>query len=169
MRSSVVLCASGNLFVALYRLNVNNLGEQLLGTFDFGPDGGRYQDNAVVAGTSYVYRLGLFDQGGEVRGPVAAVSLPPAELAFAGIAPNPVDKGGTLTFTLPRAGRATLALYAVDGRRLRVVADHDFGAGTQHLDWDGTDDGGHRLSPGVYFMKLTFAGQSRVTRTLVLR
>jgi len=52
---------------------------------------------------------------------------------------------------------------------VRLLADRTFGAGTQRLEWDGTDDGGHRLSPGVYFIQLTFGNQSRVHRMAIVR
>ena len=155
--------------VNLYR-SVEGVGvEELLGSVAPGPDGGVYHDADVTPATAYHYRLGLFDTSGEISGPSIRVVMPAAELSLAGMAPNPTDRRGTATFTLPRAGRAHLAMYGVDGRRVRLLADGEFGAGTQHVDWDGTDDSGNHMAPGIYFLRLTYLNQSRVSRTVVLR
>jgi hypothetical protein len=154
---------------SLYRTAEGVDVETFLATVDAGPDGARYRDEDVVAGTSYHYRLGLFDTDGEVAGPSIRVVVPAAQLALAGIAPNPTERGGTVTFTLPSAGQARLALFGVDGRRVRTLADRAFDAGTQRVEWDGNDEGGHRLAPGVYFLKLMFGSETRVSRTLVIR
>jgi hypothetical protein len=155
--------------VNLYRTIEGVDVEELLGGISPGPDGGSYHDAAVVPGKAYHYRLGLFDTSGEVVGPSIRVVMPEAELSLAGMAPNPANRLGTATFTLPRAGRAHLAMYGVDGRRVRLLADGEFGAGTQHVQWDGNDDGGNAMAPGIYFLKLTYGNLSRVSRTVVLR
>jgi GEVED domain-containing protein/matrixin len=154
--------------VNLYRTDRTGV-EELLAAVDAGADGGRYHDASVVLGETYTYRLGLFDQGGEVAGPSIRVIVPAAELSLAGMSPNPTDRNGTVTFSLPTAGHAVVALYGVDGRRMRVLADREFSVGTQRLGFDGQDDNGNRLAPGVYFVKLAFGREARVSRTLILR
>jgi flagellar hook assembly protein FlgD len=52
---------------------------------------------------------------------------------------------------------------------VRLLADGEFGAGTQHVQWDGNDDGGNAMAPGIYFLKLSYGNLSRVSRTVVLR
>lgn len=153
----------------LYRTAAGTGEETLLGSVDAGPDGARYRDDDVAAGATYHYRLGLFDADGEVAGPSIRVVVPAARLSLAGIAPNPTERGGTVTFTLPTAGHARLAMFGVDGRRIRTLADRGFEGGTQRVEWDGNDESGHRLAPGVYFLTLTFGSETRVSRTLVIR
>lgn len=155
--------------VNLYRSAEGNGDEVLLGSVAPGPEGGSYHDGNLIAGTVYRYRLGLFDEAGEVAGPMVRVTMPALELALRGMVPTPVDQRGVVVFSLPRAGRARVAMYGVDGRQVRVVADREFTVGTQRVEWDGKDDTGQGLAPGVYFIRLDFERESRVTRTLVLR
>ncbi|NOT35501.1 MAG: hypothetical protein HOP12_15250 [Candidatus Eisenbacteria bacterium] len=65
------------------------------------------------------------------------------------------EPGARLAFSLPRAERAQLAIFDAAGRRVRLLADRWFPAGReQRLDWDGKNDSGQMLSPGVYFWRL---------------
>ena len=106
---------------------------------------------------------------------VDAGNAPGAGLAGAGvprlgaIAPNPAR--GTLaarvSFTLPRAARATLDLYDVRGARVRRLLDAALPAGTATPAWDGRDDHGRAVAPGLYFVELAAEGrtdQARIVR-----
>lgn len=73
-------------------------------------------------------------------------------------APNPAPGASRLTFALAHAGHAELAIYSVDGRRVRTLAEGVFAAGTHGFTWDGRDDVQHRVAPGVYFARLVTAG-----------
>ncbi|MBI5709776.1 MAG: hypothetical protein HZC42_05625 [Candidatus Eisenbacteria bacterium] len=81
--------------------------------------------------------------------------------------PNPATGGASLEFSLPRPGAVRLAVCDVAGRTLRVLLDRPLAAGAATLRWDGTDDRGRRLAPGVFFVRLVALGEVRV-RTLVL-
>jgi flagellar hook assembly protein FlgD len=59
-----------------------------------------------------------------------------------------------------------LAIHSVDGRRVRTLAHGMFDAGEHVLTWEGTDDRGVPVRPGLYFVRLDVAG-TRWTRTLV--
>jgi hypothetical protein len=54
---------------------------------------------------------------------------------------------------IAKTGRVQVYVYDVAGRRVRMLADRVFPAGEQTLTWDGTDDGGRKLSRGVYFVR----------------
>jgi uncharacterized delta-60 repeat protein len=81
--------------------------------------------------------------------------------------PNPFAEQTTIAFDLPRAQSARVVLYDVAGRLVRTLADGLLSAGRHESIWDGRDDEGHHLKPGVYFASLD-AGANRVRRSLVL-
>jgi subtilisin-like proprotein convertase family protein len=94
----------------------------------------------------------------------------PTALEFAPVWPNPVQGGGvTMSFALPLAAPASLALFDVGGRRVRTVADRVFGAGRTVLAWDGHDDHGAPLRPGLYLARFTSGGRTLVRQVVVLR
>lgn len=104
----------------------------------------------------------------DVRSGTLAASGPavPATTALAVPRPNPSRGDAELAFTLARDGEATLAVYDVRGARLRTLASGARAAGAYHVRWDGCDERGHAVAPGVYLVRLEANGTS-ATRKLV--
>jgi flagellar hook assembly protein FlgD len=59
-----------------------------------------------------------------------------------------------------------VAVFDVDGRRVRTLVDATLGAGPHEARWDGADASGRAVGAGVYFVRLAAAGQA-VSRRLV--
>jgi hypothetical protein len=89
----------------------------------------------------------------------------PASLSFA-VGPNP-GRSSHITFSLPTRDHVTVGIYDLAGRRIAVLADGDYTAGTHHLDWSGADADGRQVGAGVYFYKMK-AGAQTLTRRAVL-
>jgi hypothetical protein len=49
---------------------------------------------------------------------------------------------------------AELAVFPQHGKALRVIRGENGLAGSVRLAWDGRDSQGHRLAPGVYYLRL---------------
>src|SRR5213075_943925 len=90
----------------------------------------------------------------------------PAGLALARVGPNPGRGRVSLDLTLPRDGQARLELFDAAGRRVAVLADGWFTAGRQRLDWSASAHGA--LHPGLYWARLTFAGEARSVKIVIL-
>jgi zinc metalloprotease ZmpB len=102
------------------------------------------------------------------------VGIDPAQAAlaleFAPVWPNPTHGGAvTMSFALPRSAATRLALYDVGGRLVRTVADRVFSAGRSTLVWDGRDDRGVALRPGLYLARFTSSGSTLNRRFVVLQ
>jgi hypothetical protein len=93
---------------------------------------------------------------------VGAVALAPAS-------PNPSAEGMSLTFSLPRAGAARLALYDVRGRLVRSLFDGPAVAGETRVTWDGRDGAHASAAPGMYYARLTSLGEERTEKVVRLR
>lgn len=99
-----------------------------------------------------------------------AVDVPPASpltYALRANVPNPFNPVTKIAFELPEAGRVTLAVFDIRGRRVRQLVDEAKQPGRYDVDWNGTDDSGHRLASGVYFCRME-AGPFRETRRMTL-
>jgi hypothetical protein len=103
-------------------------------------------------------RLDFSDTGVEDVGSV--FSLAPGR-------PNPFAGATRLQLTLPEPTRVRARVYNTAGRLVRTIADETMTAGEHFLPWNGTDDGGHRVASGVYFIKLT-AGENEASQKVVL-
>lgn len=83
--------------------------------------------------------------------------------------PNPFGQGTTIRFALQKSGRATVAIYNIQGRRVRLLEEGDLGAGLHQVTWDGRDDSGRALSSGVYFYRVTENGVGKSGRLVLTR
>ncbi|HTR97055.1 MAG TPA: T9SS type A sorting domain-containing protein [Candidatus Acidoferrales bacterium] len=126
-----------------------------------------YDDAGAAAGARYDYRLGFGAAGGRTWSAEVWIDVPAsAPFALAGLAPNP--SGGArlqVAFSLPSDAPATLELIDVAGRR---VASRDVG---------GSGPGEHvetlvppaPVASGLYWLRLTQSGQSRIAKAVVAR
>jgi hypothetical protein len=102
------------------------------------------------------------DQNVSVGG--APLSL---QLAFAPVRPNPAPGRVAFHITLPEAGRATLSVFDVLGRRVASLGGNSVAAGATTLAWDGRM-GSSRVAAGLYVARLEFAGRTISRRFLLL-
>jgi hypothetical protein len=158
--------ATSNLEATLYRRTAGSEW-QALGLVT-GDGGGhlRYEDRAVSPNGRYAYRLGYREQGAERFSGETWVEVP-AVLSFelAGLRPNPAVGELAVSFTLPSAAPATLALLDVSGRRLIAREVGSLGPG-RHLQRLGE---GARFAPGIYWLRLTQAGRVLTACGVVVR
>lgn len=99
------------------------------------------------------------------------VDAPPAGgagLALA-VGPSPVRSDARFAFSTPRAGRVTLDVFDVNGRRVRRVLDETRPAGEGAVPWAAVDESGARVAPGAYFALLSSGGRTSSLRLVVLR
>ena len=81
--------------------------------------------------------------------------------------PNPCNSHAILRFELARREGASLSIYDVRGRQLRLLFARELDAGPGRSLWDGCDGNGRTLPAGVYLCRLQTASQC-VTRKLIL-
>jgi hypothetical protein len=79
----------------------------------------------------------------------------PARAYLAQNVPNPFNPVTDIRFGLVEAGRVSLAIYDITGRRVANLLDGEWiDAGEQVVKWAGRDDSGRELSSGIYLYKL---------------
>ncbi len=69
--------------------------------------------------------------------------------------PNPFNPRTRLAFRLAAAGRVSLAVYDLQGRRVRTLLDEALPAGEYDVEWNGRDGSGRAVPAGTYFGRLT--------------
>ncbi|MCB0582526.1 MAG: T9SS type A sorting domain-containing protein, partial [Phaeodactylibacter sp.] len=68
--------------------------------------------------------------------------------------PNPFREEVTIRFYLPEAGPAALEAFNLNGQRVTTLHSGYLDAGFQRFSWNGSGEGGQRLSGGVYLIRL---------------
>ncbi len=89
----------------------------------------------------------------------------PTVTQLAPAAPNPFREATAIAFSLAQGGPVELAVFSVDGRRVRTLVRESREPGEYRVTWDGRDERGHAMSAGVYYVRLR-AAQRGFTRTL---
>jgi len=89
-------------------------------------------------------------------------------VARVGCAPNPISGSARIRYELPSPGRVRLAIVDVRGRVLRHFPERVAAAGALDTSWDGNDDRGTRVRPGVYYVRLEINGNSASGKVVVL-
>jgi len=73
----------------------------------------------------------------------------------------------SLLVDAPAETPGRLELFDLQGRRVRTLADRTFARGAHVLVWDGRDDAGRALGPGLYFARLATPAGARTARVLL--
>ncbi len=68
--------------------------------------------------------------------------------------PNPFSDSTTIHFQVPRRTTLQIAVFDVAGRRVNLLAEGGYPPGGWEARWDGRDQEGRRVAPGVYFVRL---------------
>jgi hypothetical protein len=83
--------------------------------------------------------------------------------------PNPFQVSTAVEFTLAEDCAVGVTVFNVTGQRVRVLVDESRPPGLYRVVWDGRDDRGSRVSPGVYFYRLRAGSYECVRKMLVLK
>ena len=136
-------------------------------------------DTSPPAGFLY-YIVTAKDSHGNQSAPSneAAVTIPTGvgtdtpsltRLTLGGNFPNPFSAGTSLRVGLPRASDIRVEVYDVAGRRIASQSVPRRGSGWHDVTFDGRDARGGRLPNGVYFYRVTAAGETRTHKMVVGR
>ena len=163
-------------YSALFTPTIEIPAGSITGTMDFSilP----VADN-VEEGDEVIRLIGTIDglEGDEVEitltDPAAAkavVQTLPTAFSLADNFPNPFNPTTTIKYALPQAVDVELTVYNVVGQPVRTLVAGYQSAGRYAVEWDATNDGGHRLSSGMYFYRLQ-AGEEflKVKKMLLLK
>jgi len=73
----------------------------------------------------------------------------------------------TIEFSVPYRAKTEIAIYDLNGSKVRTLADRTYPLGTHTLTWDGCDAKGHKIAQGVYLVRME-AGKWKATRKVVV-
>jgi len=82
--------------------------------------------------------------------------------------PNPFNPSTSIEFSVDKTQSLDIAVFNVQGQRVRQLVSSTFSEGTHQVIWDGRNDRGQMVSSGVYFSRVTPDSGSPVSRKMVL-
>lgn len=151
-----------------------------------GTGGGAFGPRTVVQTGSQPRGLAVADMDGDSRpdllsanaqsgtvslwlntGPIPSAvgaPLPPGERVRITPHANPTRGLARFEVVLPRAGHVRAQVADLSGRALVNLLDGDVEAGERTIPWNGRDAAGEHVAGGIYFLNLSFDGESAVQK-----
>ncbi len=83
--------------------------------------------------------------------------------------PNPSPRGVTIRLRIPAADHVHASVIDVTGRTVDILNDCIPGPGEQDIHWNGRDEDGRDVAPGVYLVRARTPGETRTARVVILR
>jgi hypothetical protein len=105
---------------------------------------------------------------GQIPSDLSEQEVLPSDFALRSVFPNPFSRTTEIRYDIPpHGGNVSLRIYDVRGRLIRDLVRGTPASGTQRTLWNGTDDSGRRVGPGLYLLSFVAPGRES-TRKLVL-
>lgn len=140
-----------------------------------------YVDGGLTAGHTYFYAAYTFDDmyNYSVAAQTQGTTGDPAEVEASDVRatvfqlgpaqPNPTRAGMAFAFSLPSNGIVQIKVYDSSGRRVRTLLSAEMSAGSYSARWDGRDQAGRPVAPGIYFYELRTDGERLSRRVSLMR
>jgi hypothetical protein len=84
-----------------------------------------------------------------------------------GIYPNPFNIETAIEFRTGRSSPVSVAIYDINGRKVKQLLNETMPAGNHRLQWRGTNGRGNTVASGVYLVRIT-AGTEEISRRITL-
>ena len=81
--------------------------------------------------------------------------------------PNPFRRDTSIAFSIEKPERVRIEVFNLLGQRVATLLDQDRMPGRHSVTWDGSNSRGDESAPGIYFCRLSTAGDDQ-TRKMIL-
>lgn len=83
--------------------------------------------------------------------------------------PNPFNPTTTITYTIPATDEATIRIYDITGKLVRLLASGVQAAGEHQIKWEGNDNAGRMVASGVYLYEIRYRGFVHSRKLMLLK
>lgn len=98
-----------------------------------------------------------------------SAQVDPRILALEPNEPNPFSNETAVRYFVPARAWVDLTIHDVQGRTVRTLVSEMQGVGKHSVTWNATDEGGHRVSSGIYFCRIQAGGTTQARKMLLAR
>lgn len=83
--------------------------------------------------------------------------------------PNPFNPATTIKYSLAENSLVTLKVYNTMGQLVKTLVNKHQSEGSHSVEWDGTNDGGVRVTSGVYIYRISAGNFNAVNKMILLK
>ena len=93
----------------------------------------------------------------------------PQPLVRLSVHPNPFNPRTTVSFSIDQPQNVELCIFDMTGKRIAVLADRAFQAGTHSMSWQGRDLRGRAVASGTYLLRVITDGGVTSEKMMLVR
>jgi hypothetical protein len=156
-------------YFTVYGSNVDSFGGATLVNYAIGT-------NMNVVASPYVYYyVTATDFSGNEGKPAKVNTLsgvsgtPQSYVLSVSNYPNPFNPRTTVKYTVPSRGSVDVSVYDASGALVVTLFHGERNTGAYSVDWDGHARGGASAASGLYFARVSFDGETRTHKMLLLK
>lgn len=83
--------------------------------------------------------------------------------------PNPFNPTTTISYEIAQAGDVEIVIFDVMGKRIKTLISETQVAGSYQIQWTGESEQGVKVAGGMYFYQLSFNGDARTKKMLLIK
>ncbi len=83
--------------------------------------------------------------------------------------PNPFSETTAISYQLTENSDVLLSIYNHSGQLVRTLVNENQLPGLQSINWDGRDEAGKRLSPGIYLYNIVVNDKSQTKKLMLIK
>jgi hypothetical protein len=129
----------------------------------FGDELGFNEDDSSVYFTGQTFKVGSSEQSGSEEISIAE------KYELQQNYPNPFNPETHISFAINEPGHVTLEIYNIIGRKVIALIDKELQAGSHTITWDGKSKAGNSVATGLYLYKLSFNGDVKTRKMVLLK
>lgn len=133
------------------------------------PDRSSYTDEDVIGGKTYTYEVAMIVGGEKIW--MKPITVKAISTLTAGLFMESSISSGKLLieYGILNEEKVHINIFDVTGRKVRSVNNGIVSRGLYKFAFDNTDDNGHTLSSGVYFVKFNSGSVNQTERFIILQ
>ena len=159
------------------RNGISNLNDDPL---SYGPAEDDYDFDYNTNAAAYTHGEGGFPVGDlnwfpdkkaewEVASVVKTRTGSPTSFSLSQNYPNPFNPVTNIVYTLKKSGTINLTIFNSLGQLVKTLVSKNQTAGEFSVQWNGTDNAGHKVASGVYMYRLDADNQIQTKKMMLLR
>ena len=83
--------------------------------------------------------------------------------------PNPFSSNTEISYSIPQQSFVSLNVYNFKGELVRTLQNSQQAAGKYTVQWNGLNETGSAINPGIYFYRLQTEDYTQARKLLMLR
>ena len=130
----------------------------------------QYDTVYTTVANSKAWTFVLLENGSEVLGTDPITFIAPEDYRLEQNYPNPFNPNTMIQYTVPISRKVSVKIYNVNGQLVNTLINNKLvSAGTHEVMWHGNNKNGLKVSTGMYFYSLEWAGMKKVKRMTLLK